>query len=383
MSRVVVTGLGIVSSLGLGQETFWRRLIAGESGLRPMHRLDATGLRNDLAGEVPEEPWQAAGAPALGRAAEYGWVACSEAVQQAGLSLDEWPGAAALATNFGGQQDWWSPAPTPERVAAVDCHRLANALRPRGPVVTLSNACSSGTNALGLAADMVRCGLADVALACGFDELGLFCLSGLSILHTITTDTIRPFDAARSGTIFAEGAGALVVESADHAMRRGARPLAEVLGYGVNNNAFHMTAPDKGGAGMVAAIGLALTQAGIDASAIDHVNAHATGTEYHDPAETEALKTVMGERAYQIPVSAIKGATGHAMGAAGAIEAVACVLALQHQTVPPTLNLESPDPLCDLDYVQGQARAAELRVALSVSAGLGGNNSAVLLGVPA
>jgi len=383
MSQVVVTGLGIVSALGIGCETFWSRLAAGESGLRPMQRLDATGLRNALAGEVPEDSWRQAAAPALGRAAGYGWVACAEAARQAGLPLEDWPGAAVMATNFGGQQEWWSLDAASERVPAIDCHRLADALAARGPRITLSNACSSGTNALGLAADLVRSGQAEVALACGFDELGLFCLSGLSILHTITPETIRPFDSRRSGTIFAEGAGALVVESAAHAMRRGAAPLAVVLGYGVNNNAFHMTAPDKGGAGMVAAIRLALRQAGLSADAIDHVNAHATGTEYHDPAETEALKTVMGERAYQIPISAIKGATGHAMGAAGAIEAVACVLALQHQQAPPTLNLDDPDPLCDLDIVTGLARPAAMKVALSVSAGLGGNNAAVLLGVPA
>jgi len=383
MSRVVVTGLGAVSALGVGCETFWSRLAAGESGLRPMQRLDASGLRNELAGEVPEEAWQAAAAPDLGRAAGYGWVACREAARQAGLSMESWPGATVLATNFGGQQDWWDADDAADRLPAVDCHNLADTLAARGPRITLSNACSSGTNALGLAADLVRTGQAEVALACGFDELGLFCLSGLSILHTVTAETIRPFDARRSGTIFAEGAGALVVESAEHAAARGAQPLAEVLGYGVNNNAFHMTAPDKGGAGMVAAIGLALAQAGINADAIDHVNAHATGTEYHDPAETDAIKTVMGQRAYAIPVSAIKAATGHAMGAAGAIEAVACVLALQHQQAPPTLNLEEPDPLCDLDVVTGTARAAEMKVALSVSAGLGGNNSAVLLGVPA
>ncbi|NUQ02158.1 MAG: beta-ketoacyl-[acyl-carrier-protein] synthase family protein, partial [Armatimonadetes bacterium] len=243
-----------------------------------------------------------------------------------------------------------------------------------------SNACSSGTQALGHAADLVRLGLAETVLACGFDELGRFCLSGLSILHTITTDTIRPFDRQRSGTIFAEGAGALVVESLESAEARGVEPLAEVLGYGVNNNAFHMTAPDKGGAGMVAAITMALAQAGLPAERIDHVNAHATGTEYHDPAETAALKAVMGKRAYEVPVSAIKGATGHAMGAAGALEAVSGVLALRHQLAPPTLNLEEPDPACDLDCVPGQARAAAMGVMLSVSAGIGGNNAAILLG---
>jgi len=379
MRRVVVTGLGTVNALAAGREQFWQRLLAGASGIRPMQRFDTAGLRNTLAGEVPADEWQATGTRES-RPTAYARFAVEEALAQAGRSLADPALGLVLATNFGGQDGFWT-LPTPAAgVAALDFAAPASALGARtAPVVTLSNACSSGTHALGHAADLVRLGVCDAAVACGFDELGLFCLSGLSILHTVTADTIRPFDRRRSGTIFGEGAAALVVETLAAAQARGAEPLAEVLGYGVNNNAYHMTAPDKGGEGMVTAIRMALAQAGIAPGSIGHVNAHATGTEHHDPAETAALKTVLGGHAYEVPVSAIKAATGHAMGAAGAIEAVACVLALRDQVAPPTLNLEEPDPECDLDCVPGQARAASFDVVLSVSAGLGGNNSAVVL----
>lgn len=376
MNRPVITGLGCVSALGIGAETFWRRLAAGESGLRPMRRIDPAGLRNELAGEVPEDDWRDHGDGRFCRPVAYLRCACDEALAHAGLVGDG--RRLVAATNFGAQDLYWRTEEA-GRVAGLDFSHQVSELGYGEPIV-LSNACSSGTHALGHAADLVRLGQAEVAVAAGFDELGAFCLSGLSILHTISADTIRPFDAKRSGTIFGEGAAALVVEDLEHARSRGAEPLAEVLGYGVNNNGFHMTAPDKGGQGMVAAMRLALAQAGLEPSRIGHVNAHATGTEYHDPAEVEALKAVLGEHAYAVPVAAIKAATGHSMGAAGAMEAVACVLALRHQFVPPTLNHTEPDPACDLDCVPAAGREHAFEVAMSVSAGLGGNNAAVLIG---
>lgn len=384
MNRVVITGLGTVNALGVGVEHCWSRLLAAESGIRPMQRIDPTGLRNVLAGEVPEDEWQGLGHFAtLSRPAGYARCAAEQALAQAGWPLDRWTVGTVWATNFGEQQQLWTADNPAARAQAASFSYPGSAqydLIGGGPFVTLSNACSSGTQALGHAADLVRLGRCEAALAVAFDELGSFCLSGLSILHTVSADTIRPFDHKRSGTIFGEGAGALFLETLDGALARGATPLAEVLGYGVNNNAYHMTAPDKGGEGMVAVIQLALRQAGLDPARIGHVNAHATGTEFHDPAETAALKTVLGAHAYAIPVSAIKAATGHAMGAAGAIEAVVTVLALRDQVAPPTLNLDEPDALCDLDCTPGAARPASFDVALSVSAGLGGNNAAVLLG---
>ncbi|MBI5834549.1 MAG: beta-ketoacyl-[acyl-carrier-protein] synthase family protein [Armatimonadetes bacterium] len=384
MNQVVVTGVGAVSALGVGRDLLWMRLLGGQSGLRPMQRFETTGLRNTLAGEVPEDEWAPLAVEGEPRVTGYARVAAGEALRQSRLRSETVRVALVVATNFGAQDDLWMQAAGARRLAGGDYGSTAQVLAREfgvdGPVVTLSNACSSGTQAVGHAADLIRYGLADAAIAVGTDELGLFCLSGLSILHTITTDTIRPFDVKRSGTIFGEGAGAVLLESVECAAAREATALALVLGYGVTNNAYHMTAPDKGGEGMVVAMRRALDQAGIGPERIGHVNAHATGTEHHDPAETAAVKTVLGDHAYQVPVSAIKGATGHAMGAAGALEAVVSIMALRDQVVPPTLGLDEPDPACDLDCVPGRSRPAEFDVVLSVSAGLGGNNAAVLLG---
>jgi 3-oxoacyl-[acyl-carrier-protein] synthase II len=191
---------------------------------------------------------------------------------------------------------------------------------------------------------------------------------------------IRPFSADRSGTLFGEGAGALVVEELEHARERGARPLAEVLGWAENNNAYHLTAPDQGGAGMTRVLRDAIADAGIDPRTVDYVNAHGTGTVPHDPAEVQAVKNVLGERAREIPMSSIKAATGHMMGAAGAAEAIATVMAINEGIVPPTVNYREPDPECDLDHVPNEAREATIGRAISISAGIGGNNSCVVLG---
>jgi 3-oxoacyl-(acyl-carrier-protein) synthase len=204
-------------------------------------------------------------------------------------------------------------------------------------------------------------------------------MAGLSILRTITHDDIRPFDVRRNGTLFGEGAAALVLEELGHARSRGARIYGEVLGYAVNNNNYHLTAPDKDGEGLVAVLEAALMDAEIAGAQVDYVNAHGTGTAYFDVTETKALKTVLGARAYQIPIDSIKPAVGHMMSAAGCVEAIATVCALRDGIVPPTLNLEQPDPACDLDYVPGQSRRVDIHTALSISSGIGGNNAAVVL----
>jgi 3-oxoacyl-(acyl-carrier-protein) synthase len=250
----------------------------------------------------------------------------------------------------------------------------------RGPIMTLSIACASGAAAIGMAADLVKSGAAEAMLAGGHDCLALSPLAGLSVLHTITVEDIRPFCRTRSGTLFGEGAGMVVVEELEHARKRGAEPLAEVLGSWQNNNAFHITAPDEGGAGMARCLVRALEEANLSPAQVDYVNAHGTGTEHHDPAETEALKTVLGAHVYEIGVSSIKGAIGHLMGAAGAVETIATVLALRDGIMPPTVNLAERDEACDLDYVTEGARKADLRYAVSLSAGIGGSNAAVVLG---
>ncbi len=390
----VITGVGVVSALGVGAEEFWRALIRGERGIRRITRFDPTGLRNEKAGEVVGFEFDSA---EFGLAAEpdlatqFALTAASEALDDAGIQ----PGAlgsrrcgAVLATNFGGA-DRWEPyvqsfldgLPDP---AAFDAFLFDAAARAfleafslGGPVRVLSLACSSGTVAIGLAADLVRAGLCDVCLAGGHDCLALTPLAGLSALRTITPDDIRPFSANRSGTLFGEGAAYVVVEEAEMAERRGATVYGRIAGWWQNNNGYHLTAPDPDAEGLRLVIEACLRRAGWQPEAVDYINAHGTGTEYHDPAETAAIKAVLGQRAHEIPVSSIKAATGHTMGAAGAVEAVATLLAIRDQIAPPTANYGPPDPACDLDYVPGQGRPAKIDKALSISSGIGGNNACI------
>lgn len=394
--RVVVTGLGAVSCLGTTVAALWEGLCAGRSGICPIERLDTSGLRNATGGEV-----KALAALRLppGRepadlATRFALAAAREAVEDAGLT--DRSGAErrgiAFATNFGGASLWerfsTSLLTAPEEADPADLtgYAFLNAVALAaecfgfaGPRATLSLSCSSGGAAIGWALDAIRLGRADVVLAGGYDALSLSALAGLSVLRTITAEKLRPFDRKRSGTIFGEGAGMLLLEEREHARARGARIYGEVCGAATNNNAYHVTAPDKRGEGLTQVVRAALADAAIDPEAVDYVNAHATGTKYHDVVETLAIKQNLGERAYQVPVSSIKAATAHAMAAAGSLEAIACLLAIRDGVVPPTLNYEEPDPECDLDCVPNAAREARVTCALSISAGIGGNNAALIL----
>jgi 3-oxoacyl-(acyl-carrier-protein) synthase len=396
---VVVTGLGAVSCLGPDVESLWRGLLEGRSGIGPITKFDTTGYRNDRGGEVTDFQFQPAdfGIPAeeaLDEATQFVLVASAEALADSGLAFPlARPERVGLvfSTNFGGAAAWeWfvenpdlgGPGPTTALFRQFAFHSAADqaacSFGLRGPTLTLSNSCSSGTSALGYAADLIRHGRAEVMLAGGYDTLSPSSLSGLSALRTLTAEEIRPFDRNRSGTLFGEGAGVLVLEGRAHAEARGARIYAELVGYGMNNNAYHLTAPDKGGEGLVQVMRRALADAQVLPEEIDYVNAHGTGTQYHDAAETQALKAVLGNHAYRIPVSSIKAATAHPMAAAGTLEAIASVLAIRDGMVPPTLHYETPDPECDLDYVPNVARPATVHCVLSISSGIGGNNAAVI-----
>lgn len=389
MRRVVVTGMGAVTCLGRSVEATWRGLIENRSGLSRIEKFDPSGLRNEVAGEV-KGVFPGDGDPA-GR---FALAACEEAVQAAGLndSQNEPDRAGVIcSTNFGGADSWekWvacrrdgegDPADLAQFDFAVPCRLIAERWNLRGPATTLSLSCSSSAAAMGLALDLIRAGRADVMLAGGHDTLSYSSLAGLSILRTITTDEIRPFDKRRSGTIFGEGAAMLVLEEIEHARARGAPIIAELLGYGVNNNAYHFTAPDKGGEGLRHVLEAALDDARVAADQLDYINAHGTGTPYHDVAETVAIKTALGDHAHRIPVSSIKAATGHVMAGAGALESIVTILAMRDGVVPPTLNYGEADPDCDLDYVPNEARAHDVKIAASVSSGIGGNNAAVVLG---
>jgi 3-oxoacyl-(acyl-carrier-protein) synthase len=393
MPRIFITGLGCVTPLGNDTPTFWENLIAGRSGIAPLTKLDTAGLRNASGGEVKNFDWSIYGDEGdCDEASQFAFAAAREAVRDAGLSGAELKECGLVfSTNFGGAASWEATCELLREGVPVDeelfaqftledaAEYTARRLNSGGPRVTLSNACSSGGNAVGLAMDWLRLGRAERVLCGGHDGLGLSSLAGLSILRTISPDVCRPFDQNRNGTIFGEGAAILLLETQSAAEKRGAKIYAEVLGWAVNNNAHHLTAPDKEGAGLEAVMKAALRDASTSPDEIDYINAHGTGTQYNDLAETQAIKKVLGARAASTPVSSIKAATSHIMGGAGALEAIATVLALCNQTLPPTINYETPDPQCDLDYVPNAARAAKLTIALSNSSGIGGNNVCLVL----
>ena len=391
--RIVITGIGCVSPLGNDVETFWQNLIAGKTGIAQITKLDTTGLRNSTGGEIKNFDWAQYGDDGdCDEASQFAFAAAREAILDAQLNEGNLRACGLVfSTNFGGAASWEATCELMREGLEVDAELFeqfapehaaeycAARFEMSGPRVTLSNACSSGGNAIGLAVDWLRLGRATRVLCGGHDGLGLSSLAGLSILRTISPDEIRPFDKNRNGTIFGEGAAMLVLETYSEAQKRGAKIYAEVLGWGLNNNAYHLTAPDKEGAGLEKVMKLALHDAQVSPGEIDYINAHGTGTQYNDLAETQAIKKVLGARASHIAVSSIKAATSHIMAGAGALEAIATILALQNQIAPPTINYQTPDPECDLDYVPNLARAMKMTIALSNSSGIGGNNACLVL----
>jgi 3-oxoacyl-(acyl-carrier-protein) synthase len=385
--RICVTGLGAVSSLGHDLPALWEGLSKGACGLRPLTRLDPETHRISHGGEVPPLPESAFGKVA-DPAVRYILVAAEEALAQAGLDKRRRRGVGlVLGSNFGAMastERFLKHPAEPGRALEVGGLHAAplaaslEVLKLRGPAAALSLSCASGNAAIGAARDMLRTGQCETVLAVGYDAISEVVWAGLAALRAMTRDALLPFDKRRNGTIFSEGAGALVLESADRAGKRDAEPLAEVLGYGTSSNAHHMTHPDPGGAGMARAMAAALKDARIEPDAVGHINAHATGTASNDKLETAAIKTVFGPHAAKLAVNGIKSMIGHAMGAASALEAVASVMTLREGLIPPTLGLEEPDPACDLDCVPGEARRGNVDVALNNSAGFGGCNAAVI-----
>ncbi|MEI6520420.1 MAG: beta-ketoacyl-[acyl-carrier-protein] synthase family protein [bacterium] len=388
MRRVVVTGLGIVSCLGNDIPSFWADLLAGKSGMRQMSRWDPTGLRNTKMGEVVDFPWT----DDHDEASQFALYAAASAIKDSGI-VDTSHLGLVSSTNFGGAAFWDQylacltdgaiDAETAELFTEFIFSRTADLIKEKygfnGPTRVMTLSCSSGTAAIGQGMDLIRTGKSSAVLCEGHDSLAYSSMAGLSILRTITADELRPFDIRRSGTIFGEGSGALILEDSDSAVKRGAKIYGEVAGYAVNNNAHHLTAPDKEGDGIVAMLKEALRDAAALPIDVDYINAHGTGTAYFDVTETKAVKTVLGDKAFKIPISSIKPAVGHMMAAAGSVEAIVTLLALRDGIVPPTLNHEQPDPECDLDYVSTGARKVDIKNAISISSGIGGNNSAVVL----
>jgi 3-oxoacyl-[acyl-carrier-protein] synthase II len=409
MSRsVLVTGLGLVTPLGIGVPQNWDALLAGRSGIRRVTTFDPVGLPCDVAGEVPDfDPgrWvDRREERRLDRFIALAIAAADEAVKHAalvvtpedverigvavGVGLGGLPGIENNHRAFltGGPRKV-SPYFIPAVIANLAPGWIARRLGARGPNLAIATACASGAHAIGEATEMITAGRADVMLAGGAEStITPLAMAGFGVMRALSTwdgapeAASRPFDRRRSGFVMGEGAGMLVLEDAEHARRRGAPILAEVLGYGASADAFHITQPPADGKGAQQAIRQALARGGVRPEAVAHVNAHGTGTPQGDVAEARALRAVFGSHADRIHVSATKSVTGHLLGAAGAVEAVYTVLALRHQLLPPTRNLDEPDPACDLNHVRDEPRPADVAVALSNSFGFGGANAALLFG---
>jgi 3-oxoacyl-(acyl-carrier-protein) synthase len=383
----VITGCGVVSPLGTGVSAFWDGLVAGRSAVAPIRGFPADDLSPAMAAEIRDIP-----ADDPDRAGQFVLRAADEALGAARLRPTEIEPArlgVALGTTLGGMQimEAWDAAvtagtPRPADLPRVPYYgpavRLARTVGAAGPVVTAQLACASGTQAIAFAAEWVRSGRADVVLAGGTDLLCRFVVAGFNCLRA-TAPAARPFDRAREGLVLGEGAAVVVVESETHARARGARVLATVLGAGAAGDAGHMTAPDREGRGAARAMQAALDAAGRSAADVDFVSAHGTGTVYNDAMEGAALGRLFAPGS--VPVNSIKGAIGHTLGAAGALEAVVCVQALATGVIPPTAGLVDPDPACAaLDLVHGSARAHPVATVLSTSSGFAGANAALVFG---
>ena len=404
--RVVVTGIGVVCPVGLDRGSTWESLAAGCSGVRPIERFDASALQTRIAGQVVGfDPVATMGRKEARRADRYtqlAVVAAQEALSQSGLRIDESNAdrvGALIGSGMGGIETLEAGAKTlleqgPGRISPffmpmflpnMASGVVALTVGARGPNYAPVSACASSAHALGEAAMMIRRGWADVMLAGGSEAAvtplsiaGFNAMGALSTRNDNPPAASRPFDGGRDGFVIGEGAAVLILESLDGALARGAEPLAELSGYGATDDANHVVQPAPGGAGAARAMQAALEDAGLSQGAIDYVNAHGTSTPLNEKFETQSLKAVFGDRAFQVPISSTKSMTGHLLGAAGALEGAIAVEAIRHGVIPPTINQETSDPDCDLDYVPNTARPAPLRHVMSNSMGFGGHNVSLI-----
>jgi 3-oxoacyl-[acyl-carrier-protein] synthase II len=402
LRRVVVTGLGAVTPIGNSVSEYWEGLRTGRNGVAPITLFDASRHPCRFAAEVkdfdPSESIERKEAKRWDRFCQFAVVAAKQAVAQAGLEIQAGPPervGVSIGSGVGGLlmmetqahvladrgPDRVSPFCVPMMIPNMAAGLAAIALGARGPSTAASTACAAGSNAIGDAFRLIQLGLAD-AMVCGGAEsaitplgvAGFASAKALSCRNDDPATASRPFDRERNGFVIGEGAGMLLLECLDHARARGAAILAELVGYGMTCDAYHYTLPSPGGVGAAEAIRLALADGRLNADDVDYVNAHGTSTQANDSNETAAIKAALGSRALAIPVSSTKSMTGHLLGGSGGIEAVAAVMAIGHNLVPPTINYHNPDPACDLDVVPNQARDQTLDVVLSNSFGFGGHN---------
>jgi beta-ketoacyl-acyl-carrier-protein synthase II len=407
-TRVVITGMSVVSVIGTGLPAFWDGLLNGRSGIRRITQFDASSFPCQIAGEVPDfDPtlyMDRKEARRVPRSAQMAFAAAKMAVEDAGLTSPlpepERTGV-AFGTAIGGLDrasegidiirsqgyDRLNPFVVPTSLVNISAYLISQGFQALGPTTTVGTACATGTQAVGEGLEMIRRGAADVVIVGGTEGLiADFAIGGFCAMRALPTSyndspekASRPFDKNREGFIYSEGAAALVLESLEHAQARKARIYAELAGQASSSDGFHMAQPDPEAAGPARAMRWALADAGVSPSDVDYINAHGTSTPLNDLTETRAIKAVFGEQAHKLAISSVKSMLGHAMGASGALEAIATAMMIHQGIITPTINYETPDPELDLDYVPNQARKADLRVALSNSFGLGGQNACIVL----
>jgi 3-oxoacyl-[acyl-carrier-protein] synthase II len=406
--RVVITGMGVVSVIGSGLQTYWQGLLAGKSGVRNITQFDASAFPCQIAGEVTdfnvEEYMEKKEARRVPRSAQMAYAAAQMAVADANLPTPL-PEPERAGVSFGtaiggldradegiqairtGGYERMNPFIVPTSLVNTAAYLISQGLQCLGPSSTIGTACATGTQAVGEGAEMIWRGSADVVIAGGTEGLIRdFAIGGFCAMRALPTNyndnptkASRPFDKNREGFVYSEGAAVLVLESLEHALARGARIYAEVAGHASSADGFHMAQPDPMAAGPARAMKWAIENAGLTPSDIDYINAHGTSTPLNDLTETRAIKQVFGEHAYKVAISSVKSMLGHAMGASGALEAIACAMTIYEGVIPPTINYETPDPELDLDYVPNVARKAKVRTTLSNSFGLGGQNACLVL----
>lgn len=405
--RVVVTGMGVLAPNGNNRKEYWNALIQGKSGIDRITYFDTDGFAGQIAGELknfnPENFIDRRELRKLDPFTVYGLVAAQEAVEQANIDFDQLDRdriGVNLGTGVGGIRTLEdqaksildrgprrvSPHFVPKMIANIAAAQIAIRWGLEGPNQTIITACASSTDAIGNAVRMIRAGDVDMMLSGGSEAsvtpltiAGFGNMKALCTSHNDDPQTAsRPFDHDRDGFVLSEGSGFLVLETEEHARQRGAPILAEISGYGATDDAFHVTQPVENGAGAVKAMQKAIADAGIDPTEIDYINAHGTSTPFNDKNETAAIKSALGDHAAKVQVSSTKSMTGHLLGASGAIEAIASILAIQNQQLPPTINYQNPDPDCDLHYVPNQAMTASVKTVMSNSLGFGGHNSVLI-----
>lgn len=403
--RVVVTGIGCVSPLGIGVDETWKGIVEGRSGITRITKFDASNLPSQIAGEVknfkPQDFMPEKLVSRVDTFIQYAIASARMALEDAKLADVELGERAGVIIGVGmggvGQVEHYTrildergykrvtPFFIPMIIPNMAAGQVAILFGAKGPNLAVCTACAAGNHAIGETYRMIKNGLIDVAICGGTESLITpLTIAGFAVMKALSTrndepeKASRPFDAKRDGFVIAEGSGILVLEELTHAQKRGAKVYAELIGYGATCDAYHMTAPSPDGEGAETCMKLALEDANIAPNEVDYINAHGTSTPLNDVVETKAIKKVFGEHAYKLMVSSTKSMTGHLLGGAGGLEAVITVKALETGIVPPTINLEEPDPECDLDYVPNQARRAKIKVAMSNAFGFGGTNACLV-----